>query len=139
MQQKSYIEGKTQPKRCCIIKKLKPMLEKYKPTFLQRKYVLQVLLLTIYILQKRKVLVVQCQLLSHVQLFVTPWIAEYQASQSMGSSRLEFWMGRHSLLQWIFSTQVSKPSPLRCRQILYHLSQEGSTKKKKKKVKQKLG
>ena len=64
MQQKSYIEGNTQPKKCCIIKKLKPMLEKYKPTFLQRKYVLQVLLLTIYILQKRKVLVVQCQLLS---------------------------------------------------------------------------
>ena len=30
------------------------MVEKYKPTFLQRKYVLQVLLLTIYILQKKK-------------------------------------------------------------------------------------
>ena len=30
------------------------MVEKYKPTLLQRKHVLQVLLLTIYILQKKK-------------------------------------------------------------------------------------
>ena len=31
--------------------------------------------------------------LSHVRLFVTPWTAAYQASQSMGFSRQEHWSG----------------------------------------------
>ena len=31
--------------------------------------------------------------LSHVQLFVTPWIVAYQASPSMGFSRQEYWSG----------------------------------------------
>ena len=31
--------------------------------------------------------------LSHVRLFVTPWTVAYQASQSMGFSRQEYWSG----------------------------------------------
>ena len=30
---------------------------------------------------------------SHVRLFVTPWTVAYQASQSMGFSRQEYWSG----------------------------------------------
>ena len=33
------------------------------------------------------------QLLSHVQLFVTPWTAAYQASPSIGFSRQGYWSG----------------------------------------------
>ena len=36
-------------------------------------------------------------------------------------------MGNHSLLQGIFLTQGSNPGLLHCRQILYHLSHQGST------------
>ena len=35
-------------------------------------------------------------------------------------------MGSHSLLQGIFTTQGSNPGLLHCRQILYHLSHQGS-------------
>ena len=35
-------------------------------------------------------------------------------------------VGFHSLLQGIFSTQGSNPSLLHCRQLLYHLSRQGS-------------
>ena len=31
--------------------------------------------------------------LSHVRLFATPWIVAYQAPQSMGFSRQEYWRG----------------------------------------------
>ena len=37
-------------------------------------------------------------------------------------------MGSHSLLQVIFQTQGSNPGLLPCRQILYHLSHQGSPK-----------
>ena len=33
------------------------------------------------------------RLLSHVQLFVTPWTVAYQAPQSMEFSRQEYWSG----------------------------------------------
>ena len=36
---------------------------------------------------------VRVQLLSHVQLFVTPWIVAHQALLSMGFSRQEDWSG----------------------------------------------
>ena len=36
---------------------------------------------------------VKVKLLSHVQLFATPWTVAYQASQSMGFSRQEYWSG----------------------------------------------
>ena len=35
-------------------------------------------------------------------------------------------VGRHALLQGIFPTQGSNPSLPHCRQILYHLSHQGS-------------
>ena len=35
-------------------------------------------------------------------------------------------MGCHALLQGIFPTQGSNPGLLTCRQILYHLSHQGS-------------
>ena len=36
---------------------------------------------------------VNVKLLSHVQLFTTPWTAAYQAPPSMGFSRQEYWSG----------------------------------------------
>ena len=35
----------------------------------------------------------QAQLLSHVRLFVTPWIAAHQAPLSLGFLRQEYWGG----------------------------------------------
>ena len=34
-----------------------------------------------------------CQLLSHVQLFATPWTVACQAPPSIGFSRQEYWSG----------------------------------------------
>ena len=34
-----------------------------------------------------------CKLLSHVQLFVTPWIVAYQAPLSLEFSKQEYWSG----------------------------------------------
>ena len=42
---------------------------------------------------------VKVKLLSHVQLFATPWTVAYQAPPSMGFSRQEYWSG------------VPRPSP----------------------------
>ena len=36
---------------------------------------------------------VKVKSLSHVQLFATPWTIAYQASPSMGISRLGYWSG----------------------------------------------
>ena len=44
----------------------------------------------------------------------------------MKFSRQDTGVGCHSLLWGIFPTQESKPSLLHCRQILYHLSHQGS-------------
>ena len=48
-----------------------------------------------------------------------------QAPLSMGFSRQENWSGFPSLLQGIFPTEGLNPGLLHCRQILYHLSQQG--------------
>ena len=37
--------------------------------------------------------ILKCQLLSHVQLFVTPWAVAHQAPLSMEFSRQEYWSG----------------------------------------------
>ena len=63
--------------------------------------------------------------LSRVQLFATPWTVAYQAPPSMEFSRQEYWSG-HFLLQRIFLTQGSNPGLPHCRQMLYHLSHQGS-------------
>ena len=41
---------------------------------------------------------VNVQLLSHVQLFETPWTVAHQAPLSMGFSRQEYWSGLSCLL-----------------------------------------
>ena len=56
-------------------------------------------------------------LLSHVQLFVSPW-----TKQSMELSRSNTGVGRLSLLQGIFPTQGWNWDLLHCRLILYQLS-----------------
>ena len=56
------------------------------------------------------------KLLSHVQLFATPWTSP---GQNTGVDSL-------SLLQGIFPTQGSNPGLLHCRRILYKLSHMGS-------------
>ena len=61
-------------------------------------------------------------LLSHVQLFVAPWIIqsmEFSLGQNTGVGSLSF-------LQGIFPTQGSNPGLLHCRHILYQLSHKGS-------------
>ena len=55
----------------------------------------------------------------------TPWTVAYQASLSMVFSR-QSGIGSYSLLQGIFLTQGLNPGQLHCRQILYHLSHQGS-------------
>ena len=59
--------------------------------------------------------------LSRVQLSVTPWTR--QSSNSLGQNT---GVGSQSLFQGIFPTQGSNPSLLYYRQILYHLSHQGS-------------
>ena len=44
----------------------------------------------------------------------------------MGFSRQEYWSGLPFILQGIFRIQGSNPHLLHCRQILYHLSHQGS-------------
>ena len=63
---------------------------------------------------------------SCLTLFETLWTVVCQASLSMGFSRQEYWSGHYSLLQGIFPTQRLNLGLLHCRQILYHLSHQGS-------------
>ena len=59
--------------------------------------------------------------LSHVRLFVTPWLHSPWNSPGQIPG-----VGSLSLLQRIFPTQKSNWGLLHCRQILYQLSYEGS-------------
>ena len=65
------------------------------------------------------------KLLSHVQLFETPWTVAYQAPPFMEFSRQKYGVGCHFLLLGIFPTQRSNPDLPHCRQILYQLIQQG--------------
>ena len=56
-----------------------------------------------------------------VHLFMISWTI-----QSMEFSRPEYRVSSRSLLQEIFPTQGSNPGLPHCRQILYHLSHQGS-------------
>ena len=49
-----------------------------------------------------------------------------QAAWFMGFSRQKYWSGLPAFLQGIFPTQESNPGLPHCRQILYHLSHQGS-------------
>ena len=62
---------------------------------------------------------------SHV-LLCEPMSIAYQAPLSMKLSRKKYWMGCHSLLLGIFPTQGSDLDLLDYRQILHHLSHQGS-------------
>ena len=53
--------------------------------------------------------------------YTLPWVWETSTKE-----RKKTGMGSHSLLQRIFLTQGSKPGLLHCRQIVYHLSRQGS-------------
>ena len=65
-------------------------------------------------------------LLSRVQLFVTPWTVVYQAPQSMEFYRQEYWSGLP------FPSPVDPPEPGdQTRQTVNHLSHQGSLKYEK--------
>ena len=57
---------------------------------------------------------------------VTPWTVALQAPLSMGFAKQNTGMGSHSFLQEVFLTQGSNLNLPHCRQILYHLSNQGS-------------
>ena len=57
---------------------------------------------------------------------VTSRTTAHQAPLSKRFSKQEYCMGWHSLLQGIFPTQELNLGLLHCRQILYHLSHQGS-------------
>ena len=70
-------------------------------------------------------------LLSLVQLFAISWTVACQTPLSMEFSRQEYWSGLPcplpgDPLQGIFPTQGSNPNLPHCRQILSHLSHQGS-------------
>ena len=64
-----------------------------------------------------------CMLVSHVQLFVTPWTVAFQVPLSIGilQARILEWVAI-PFFQGIFLIQGSNPGLLHCRQILYHLN-----------------
>ena len=64
--------------------------------------------------------------LSHIRLSATPWTVAHQAPLSMEFSHKNPGVGSHSFLQGIFPTQGLNLGLLNCRQILYHLSHQGS-------------
>ena len=64
--------------------------------------------------------------LSCDQLFVTPWAVACQAPLPMEFSRQEYWSVLPFLSPGILLSQGLNPGVLCCRQILYHLSQQGS-------------
>ena len=61
----------------------------------------------------------------HIYVYIHIWTVAHQAPLSMEFSRQEK-ENCHSLLQGIFPTQVWNPGLPHCRQILYHLSHQGS-------------
>ena len=64
--------------------------------------------------------------LSSIQIFATPWTVARQAPVHGDSPDKNTGVGCRALLQGIFPTQGLNPSLLHCRQILYHLSHQGS-------------
>ena len=61
-------------------------------------------------------------MLSHVQLFATPWTVAHQAPLSMEFSRQEYYSG----LPCPSPGDLPNPGLSHCRQILYHLSHQES-------------
>ena len=69
---------------------------------------------------------VSMKLLSHVPLFVIPWTIAYQTPPSRNFPGKSTGMDCHFLLQGIFLTWGLSPGLPHCRQMLYHLSYQGS-------------
>ena len=78
----------------------------------------------------------ECLVTKSCLTLITPWTVAHQAPLSMGFSRhlctgdfpgTNIGIVCHFLLQEIFPTQGLNPSLLHCRQILYHLSYQGSS------------
>ena len=65
--------------------------------------------------------------LSHVWLFATPWTVAYQAPQSTGFSRQEYWSGLPFPSPGDLPHQGSNPGLLHYRQMLCRLSHQGSS------------
>ena len=66
-------------------------------------------------------------LLSHIQLFATPWTVTRQGFSIHGDSPgKNTGVGCHALLQRIFPTQQSNPGLPHCRMILHWLSHQES-------------
>ena len=63
--------------------------------------------------------------LSYLTLMI-PWTVAHQALLSWNSLGKNTGVSSHFLLQGIFLTQGLNPGLLHCRQILYHLSHQGS-------------
>ena len=63
--------------------------------------------------------------LSCVQLFAIPWIVAYQAPQSMGFSRQEYWSGLPFPSPGDLPNPGVEPGLLHFRQTLYCLSHQG--------------
>ena len=61
-----------------------------------------------------------------VRLFATPWTIARQAPLSMGFSSKNTRVVCHALFQGNYPTQGSNPGLPHCRQILYHLRDQGS-------------
>ena len=64
--------------------------------------------------------------LSRVRLFATPWTVAHQAPLSMGFSSQEYWSGLSFPSPGDLPDPVIEPGLCHCRQILYHLSHQGS-------------
>ena len=63
---------------------------------------------------------------SHVKLFVTPWTVAHQPPLSMELSRQDYWSRLPFLAPGDLLDSRSNLGLLHCRQILYHLSHQGS-------------
>ena len=71
----------------------------------------------------------KCYSLSRVRLFATPWTVVHQAPLSMRFSRQEYWSGLPFFSPRNFPDPGIELRLLHRRQILYHLSHQGSRSK----------
>ena len=78
-----------------------------------------IILLLQMLLLMHKLLLIVVQLLSHVQLFATPWTVAHQASPSMGFSRQEYWHRLPFSPPGIFLTQGLNSHLLHCRRFYF--------------------
>ena len=64
--------------------------------------------------------------LSCIQLFAAPWTVSYQDPLSMGFFQAEYWSGLPFPSPGDLPNPGSNPGLPHCRQMLYHLSHQGS-------------